>query len=387
MGRQRYFIIMWASLTILVHTDGNLWEPTNITRLDEQNGRTVSIKLHTFKKWRVGALARAWLSPPVSGDGMSKTHCAHNCLDDGRCVTFIFKNNMCRIYTTVPRATPTIGMDSIHWDMYEISNPCTENQNLCEHGSICVPDRLTKTYECINCLPPFTGNHCNETTDVTMVHNEILHDDILFGRNKSCAALYYHFDVPAGNQIQNIFPWRDQRKITVLCNSQYMVASNAASYAANVRELHAEDFADGLDISISFFRAHTSFLQEIDKVIPIDRYIFTCDRMSDGVWYEFTTSRVNAFDRYETVDYFTAKTDKRPQQDLMLFYASIPGVQLNCPNGTTSDPNIDPEERPFKNLVLDSDQINGPKFTYTNQSKQCFGNEGDVRLFKLRILN
>ena len=163
-----------------------------------------------------------------------------------------------------------------------------------------------------------------------------------------------------------------------------MLATLADMWNTNVRELRAQDFADGLDISAASFRAHTSFLEALDKVIPIDRYIFTCMRNSDGKWYDLATSLTNGLSYYQTVDYYTAKTNKEPVQDFMILNSNAPGVQLNCPNGKTSDPNISVEERPFKNLVLD---LNGSNFTYTNESKQCFGDEGDVRKFTLRILN
>ena len=163
-----------------------------------------------------------------------------------------------------------------------------------------------------------------------------------------------------------------------------MLASFIASYAPDVRELHAEDFVDGLDISVVSFRAHSSFLQAVDKVIPIDRFIFTCLRQSDNMWYDFATSLTNRLDYYQTVDYFMDLNSIQPPQNLMIFNSNVPGVQLNCPNGKASDPNISVEERPFKNLVLD---LNGSNFTYTNESKQCFGDEGDVRKFTLRILN
>ena len=125
------WIYLIASMTLitLVLTNEQFWEPTNITRKDERTGKTLTIHSQRFKKWKVGAMALDWLPTPTSADGISKTLCAHNCMDHPECISFITKDGFCRAFKTVPRATPRTSLQTEHWEMYEIM-VCIENSSI-----------------------------------------------------------------------------------------------------------------------------------------------------------------------------------------------------------------------------------------------------------------
>ncbi|XP_066934160.1 uncharacterized protein [Clytia hemisphaerica] len=365
-----------------------MWDPVfqnHTSRVQSKHTALITTKTMRFKNIKAGCMMG---SDTIRDVYETEVGCAEVCMDEPSCITWNQPDQSCMIYDKVFRANPRkvlyyYGGDCI---TYEVWNPCTEKMNLCEHGSICSPNRLTKTYECINCSPPYTGQHCNETLSgpgeaPPPAPPEVIHEDILLGRNKSCRSLFHHFQIEHLWKVYHIHPWNDHRKIKVLCKSQdtRLTSLNSANLLP-IREIKGEDLQDGLDISqvsTGSIRVHTSFMKALESLIQFDYILLHCRQKNSSLAYD-----LNSAPLFKPFDYFLGLTDDRPPKYSMAFHAHYGDMVLDPIDGFLSDANVSVDERAFKNIVVNSD---GKKFTMSNESMQCFGDDGDWIWFTMDI--
>ena len=148
-----------------------------------------------------------------------------------------------------------------------------------------------------------------------------------------------------------------------------------------VRELKADDLDDGLDLTYPSYRAHTLFLNKLEKLIHFDVIVFGCDR--GDLRYTLISKMGDMSNNYYDflpIRYFTGNTDTRPDKVTMgLEGSSVRPLR----DEKYSIEDIEVEERTFKDIY------NGrvEKFTFTNESKLCFSRkEDDYVFFTVRIL-
>eukprot|EP00111_Clytia_hemisphaerica_P011815 TCONS_00034722-protein len=324
----------------------------------------VTIKYIKFIKGTRGYISAAKLGRGCSKNGLNRVDCPGRCMDYNSCISWSFTGTSCICFETVPRASPRKSVFSSGWRIYELKNPCTENLNLCEHGSICSPHRLTKTYDCINCLPPYSGKHCNESDTLPPSINLPLHEDILFGRNISCRMMRNYFTMP--NHLIDVWihPWRDHRKIKVTCEGRYMTVSFIHTNQ-NVNELNSTNLTDGLDLTHGGGenRAHTSFLQALENVIQFDQIHFQCRQQSTGLKATLKSMLTTTNAHFNVLDYFIGKSNTSPKVKMMDKSTDIFDGSWDLVGGSASDVSgaLDIEERTFKNIGL---AINGYNITF-----------------------
>ncbi|XP_066920369.1 uncharacterized protein [Clytia hemisphaerica] len=222
-----YFILLFNLPTLIISK--LLWVAENRTVLT--NNKLITIQSMRFKKTPFPYYGK---NPLISKSGKSKRQCAEICMDDEQCISWSSDGDLCLCYSIsfLAGQQATTNTFSDEWSSFEVMNPCTENLNLCEHGSTCAPDRLNKTYECLLCLAPYTGLHCNETGPPTP---PTVSQDILDGKNSSCRTLKKYYDISVHKTIQTIYPWRDQRNITVVCHGDRMTVTKITNSNSEIR--------------------------------------------------------------------------------------------------------------------------------------------------------
>ena len=148
-----------------------------------------------------------------------------------------------------------------------------------------------------------------------------------------------------------------------------------------VRELKADDLEEGLDITYASYRAHTSFLNKLEKLIHFDVISLACDR--GGLRYTLISKMGDMSNNYYDflpIRYFTGNTDIRPGEATMSRIGNFEGTE----DGKYSKEGVDVEERTFKDIFYDGYD---KKFTFTNESKLCFSDkEDDNALFAIMVL-
>ncbi|XP_066917652.1 uncharacterized protein [Clytia hemisphaerica] len=303
-------------------------------------------------------------------DGKTKMQCFLRCMDLAECVAISYSvvKNRCKIHATVFRASPKTSRINVEYVAYEMKNPCTGNPNLCEHGSFCSPIRPTKSYECVNCLPPYFGKHCNETLGAPL---PAVTEDIIYGRNSSCRMLDHFFGLPSSSHLPYfIHPWRDARKIKVLCKKDEMMISDLKSWSTSpIRFLKSEDLKDGLDISQPNYLAHTSFIKTLNSLMHFDKFYIGCTR-DDSAWFDFS-NKLARNSGLALVNYWTNDTNSRPKSsDMNRNSGGTPGYDFTLLDEKYSSPDVDIENRPFQDFFVGA---NGDKMTFTENEKECFG--------------
>ena len=148
-----------------------------------------------------------------------------------------------------------------------------------------------------------------------------------------------------------------------------------------VRELKADDLEDGLDLTYASYRAHTSFLNKLEKLIHFDVIGLACDR--DDLRYTLISKMGDMSNNYYDflpIRYFTGNTDTRPGEATM----SRKGNFEDTEDGKYSKEGVDVEERTFKDIYY---RENGEKFTFTNESKLCVSenDENNYALFAIMV--
>ncbi|XP_066925276.1 uncharacterized protein [Clytia hemisphaerica] len=350
-----------------------LWEPKN-SQISVHKGSALVIVNHMrFRDLKTGYM---WRHFGLRHEANAMAECAAACMDTDGCVNWAFSDdNKCHTYNFALRTRPRTTYCGYWGRTFEIKNPCTENLNLCEHGSICSPDRNTKTYQCINCSPPYTGKHCNETKE--LIAPTVLHDDILSGRNKSCRTLWYHFDIP--NKWTSYFthPWNDERKIKIKCLRYTSMITKVMNDDKPVTDLTADHLVDGLDLTVPNFRALTSFIQAYEKLVQFDTLVLQCYRQN------MTNIKLKSvYFHFSILNYFINATNTRPE-----FAGKWWLIVDNEPwNGATSDgfisnSNVDVEERFYKNLFKAS---NGLEITFSDNLGKCLSIEDEWRSYTVQ---
>ncbi|XP_066920368.1 uncharacterized protein [Clytia hemisphaerica] len=370
-----YFILLFNLPTLIISK--LLWVAENRTVLT--NNKLITIQSMRFKKTPFPYYGK---NPLISKSGKSKRQCAEICMDDEQCISWSSDGDLCLCYSIsfLAGQQATTNTFSDEWSSFEVMNPCTENLNLCEHGSTCAPDRLNKTYECLLCLAPYTGLHCNETGPPTP---PTVSQDILDGKNSSCRTLKKYYDISVHKTIQTIYPWRDQRNITVVCHGDRMTVTKITNSNSEIRDLSDIDLVDGLDLTNGLFRAKASFLNNLQKLIYFDKIYFRCSQTNGGATYSFVNRIVNDLVNYRQAKYFTGDNYWKP---VVTHWAWVPnslGYTWDPEDGKLSTrSSVLKEDRPFKNVVIGND---GKHFTFSDdQPKQCFGNVWDW--FKIEVV-
>eukprot|EP00111_Clytia_hemisphaerica_P018742 TCONS_00055433-protein len=315
--------------------------------------------------------------------------CAQSCTDDNRCLMWFFHKNQhhCKLYKFTLYDLRLHSMYNPHMtyiDSFELKNPCTENANLCEHGSYCAADRPTESYECKNCLAPFTGQHCNETAGDDNFISATTTDDILFGRAVSCRHLRHYSNIPdSDHTVQYIHPWRDDRKIKVLCKAGYMVLSHVKQNVTTpIREITKNELADGLDLTVPNFRAHTSFLNELYKLIDFDKFQFTCLH-PNGTHFGISNQLWLHVDCERLVKYMTDHSaNVIPSTHCMTGISGFTGIYKDSVlDSKWSRSETPPDERLFSNVVVLND---GTRYNF-GSAFECFDQDGLWTEFKVEL--
>ncbi|XP_066912612.1 uncharacterized protein [Clytia hemisphaerica] len=357
-----------------------MWQSTNITR------QQTHVQYMRFKKLTRGYKVWATLGRHIDCNfsGSSKMECADTCMRKPMCVTWTWREHygLCRCSAEVYRVSPTYILQDNQFDAYEIWNPCMQNALLCEHGSICSPNRLTKTYQCLHCFPPYTGKHCNETGPSIP---STISQDILLGKNASCIALKEHFNIPNGLQQYTIHPWRDQRKIHIKCSGKVMRFTRLDTRdQAPVKELKAASMEDGLVLENNY-RAHASFLRMAKILMNFETIRMKCVRNTTEL-VSLGNKRQASDADFNVIRYFSGESDSRPVETTSSWRSRLNGVWDDYPIDAVDDllsaDNVEKEYRPFKDIYIGND---GLKMTFTNESQQCFGPEGDFNHYLLEV--
>ncbi|XP_057301383.1 uncharacterized protein LOC130635881 isoform X2 [Hydractinia symbiolongicarpus] len=152
----------------------------------------------------------------------TKVQCASQCIKTEECNTFAIRKNTpppfyCGLFTGNLDTNHYYAMDDNEFDVYETQNMCTLNPLICEHGSVCIPNFNNNTYYCKWCFPPYHGKHCNVTAET--VNKEAIPEDIRTGKNASCRSLKKYFGPQKTFVPVVTYPWRDNRKLVVICHS------------------------------------------------------------------------------------------------------------------------------------------------------------------------
>ena len=163
-----------------------------------------------------------------------------------------------------------------------------------------------------------------------------------------------------------------------------MIVTSLTPTSTSVRELKAEDLMDGLDLTVGHFRAHTSFLNKLEKLIHFDEIRFSCAFINDltSYWHELKNIKIAVQDNFNAFNYFTGNSNDRPSSNVMSLGTNQKDFTVDPIDRRFSSEGIDYEERTFKNVLLNN---NGHHLTFTNETKQCFYNEGIFKRFEILL--
>ncbi|XP_066917974.1 uncharacterized protein [Clytia hemisphaerica] len=354
----------------------NSWHKTT-TKIIQTTTATIKLKIQRYKAFP-NQMTRAGGYKNEKNRYTMRT-CAEKCTSEATCASFSYElpGTNCRRFSGVYANSQSSAIyTGGNVQFFEKLNPCNKIRNLCEHGSECVPDILSKSYSCINCFSPYTGKHCNESGPV---HNPNISEDILYGRNASCRDLKKNFqNYMAG--MYWIHPWRDTRKIKVNCNfdGTMFITSIIKDDPSPIRELFAEDLEDGLNIYDGNFRAHPSFASKLEKLIRFDFLKFKCQKT--GVGFEVKIKSFKLHECYNVMFYFLGEATIADSSKYCLRgnYKYTSALYNEWPTkGVPADLRL------FKDILIKDDST---KMTFTNDSMQCFGDEGTWDFFNLNIV-
>uniref|UniRef100_A0A7M5X0E7 Uncharacterized protein n=2 Tax=Clytia hemisphaerica TaxID=252671 RepID=A0A7M5X0E7_9CNID len=118
-------------------------------------------------------------------------------------------------------------------------------------------------------------------------------------------------------------------------------------------------------------------MKALESLIQFDYILLHCRQKNSSLAYD-----LNSAPLFKPFDYFLGLTDDRPPKYSMAFHAHYGDMVLDPIDGFLSDANVSVDERAFKNIVVNSD---GKKFTMSNESMQCFGDDGDWIWFTMDI--
>ncbi|XP_066911116.1 uncharacterized protein [Clytia hemisphaerica] len=252
------------------------------------------------------------------------------------------------------------------------TGPCHDKKNICEHGSLCVPNFVDYTFQCVNCFLPYTGKYCNESGPTTGQ----LHQDITEGRNASCSDLRTNFNIPGGRYA--IYPWRDQRNISVVCTDDgWTRVSNYNNTEEPVQELTRATLETSSNVVIDGkYRAHTSFLNMLESLIHFDKIRFICEDDS-GTTHSMSLSPVNSNDYYHVILFLLGRQTDRPRANK--FGISLPNV---VQDSLLSSASVPEEKRSFKDVFV---LTTGEKFSFETGDENCFNGHGNYNYFLVEV--
>eukprot|EP00111_Clytia_hemisphaerica_P000138 TCONS_00000324-protein len=149
-----------------------------------------------------------------------------------------------------------------------------------------------------------------------------------------------------------------------------------------VKELTAASMEDGLVLENNY-RAHASFLRMAKILMNFETIRMKCVRNTTDLVILGNKRQSSATD-FNVIRYFSGESDSRPVERTAYWRSNLNGVPNNYPIDAVDDllsaDNVEKEYRPFKDIYIGND---GLKMTFTNESQQCFGPEGDYNNYVL----
>jgi len=343
------------------------WEPMKYKiHANHETRQLLNVSYVRFKKTRYIFYSSSFSITGCTEQDISQEECSNNCFEEPKCIVWGWRasHSLCRCYSKHPREIQDafIPAEIFQWTSYEIQSPCTDNLNLCEHGSICIPNRANKTYKCINCLPPYTGIFCNETGAPTPPG---ISKDLLYGRNQSCRALNKNFNVSRGG-IYWIHPWRDERKIKVNCVGDATRIINMSFHVSQTsfRPIKDTDLEDGLNLYSRNYRADSTFLNKLDKLIFLRNIAFYCRH-----WNGTHNVNYRLGGGSEAYNFFALKSDQRPTSNSMTLTSDVGSTDFTLADGKYSNPSVSDEKRLVREIFVTG---GGFKLDIMTESRVCF---------------
>lgn len=244
----------------------------------------------------------------------TKVQCASRCINTEECNTFAIRKNTpppfyCGFFTGNLDTNHYYVMDDTDFDVYETQNMCTLNPLICEHGSVCIPYFNNNTYYCQWCFPPYYGKHCNLTALSTSA--EVIPEDIRTGKNVSCKSLRKYFGPLSNRQSYDTHPWRDLRKVRVVCGAAGSTRiakirmDRNGPINASISTLTKLSSIQGTQVRIS-----TTVLNMLYKLTRFNLFKFLCGNGLNSKRF-FTTAFPNP-NRVRMLKYFIGELDILP---------------------------------------------------------------------------
>jgi len=146
-----------------------------------------------------------------------------------------------------------------------------------------------------------------------------------------------------------------------------------------VASLTNDDLEDGLSLTYNY-RAYTSFLTKLEKLIHFDTLKFECVT-GNGVKHYFTTNDGASNPCTSLVRYFAnvSPTTPRPSCD---YCRDSSFLCSDIKDNRYSSDSVSLEMRPLKNVVIRKDN---EKMSFVAASKRCFGGHNDYTYLRLMV--
>ena len=149
-----------------------------------------------------------------------------------------------------------------------------------------------------------------------------------------------------------------------------------------IREITRNEFVDGLDLTVPNFRAHTSFLNELYKLIDFDKFQFKCLH-SNGTHFGISNHLWLHPECKNIIAYMTDNLESGIPTTHCL--AGVPEIMsINKDSALDlkwSRAGTPTEERLFSNVLLLND---GTRYTF-GSTFECFDQDGLWTEFKVEI--
>ncbi|XP_057301137.1 uncharacterized protein LOC130635713 [Hydractinia symbiolongicarpus] len=305
----------------------------------------------------------------------TKFQCASECIKTEKCNTIAIGKNTpppfyCGLFKGNLDTNHYYAMDDTDFDVYETQSMCTLNPLICEHGSVCIPNFNNNTYYCQWCFPPYYGKHCN-LTDIK-VTKDAIPEDIRTGKNASCRSLKKFFGPPKSYAPVVTYPWRDNRKLVVICKSDG--SQQVGHITANQDGIEGVSTLMKLsDMNTSTYRISTTALNMLYKLIRFKRVQFIC--RYNGTAKAFKTSPIPSTNVVSMLKYFIGESNDLPDSCGTFFqYESC----QNMKNQKWSKEGIPFESRIYNQIfVFDSNVPEG--FSMADDQYGCHSKFGEYK--------